>query len=119
MRRISETTRAPRCDRGWSFVLVPGRLMCTHVGLCNSLPSLEYSGEERLSVRTPALVPRATGKDQRGLVWQGLVKQVSVEVRWAFSGQETHSHCPRGRAGALKEIGLPWNTDYKQRPAWG
>jgi hypothetical protein len=54
-------------------------------------------------------------------VWCGKGLLSRCLWRWAgpSRGQETYSHCPRGMAGASKETRLPWNIDYKQRPAWG
>lgn len=100
MRRMSETARAPdvtgACSRGAPQLPALPRVPRGGAAECETTSTQgRWEGPKRSGVAGACLLSRA------------------------FSGQETHSHCPRGRAGALKETGLPWNTDYKQRPAWG
>lgn len=68
-------------------------------------PRVPRGGAPKCETTSTATQGHWEGPKRSGVA--GLAKQVSVEVSWAFLGQETHSHCPWGRARALKETGLP------------
>lgn len=69
-------------------------------------------------MRPPALLPRATWKDQRDLVWQGLAKQVSVEVSWASQDRRlTHTAPGAGLELLRKQVYL--GTQTKSRGQHG